>query len=58
MSVRVFVCMIAPRLLMTSGVIWTLYDWLSKGYSLHNIMAAEVSINSTSGLRIEVHCKS
>ena len=28
----VFVCL-PPRLLITSGVIWTPYDWLNKFYS-------------------------
>ena len=41
-----------PRLVITSGVIWTPYDWLKKYYSF--CMAAIVSIVSRCGLRIEV----
>ena len=40
-----------PRLLITSGVIWTPYDWLNKFYSFY--MAAVVIIGSGRGLRIE-----
>ena len=40
-----------PRLLITSGVIWTPYDWLNKFYSFY--MAAVVVIGSGRGLRIE-----
>ena len=57
-SVWTFVCVHAcppPRLLVTSGMIWTPYDWLNKGYSFY--MAAVVIINSGCGLRIEVHCR-
>ena len=39
-----------PRLLITSGVIWTPYDWLNKYYSF--CMAAIVDIVSRCGLRI------
>ena len=42
-----------PRLLITSGVIWTPYDTLNKFYSLY--MAAVVIISGECGLRIEVH---
>ena len=34
MCVCVSVCP-PPRLLLTSGVIWTQYDWLNKFYSLY-----------------------
>ena len=34
----------APRLLITSGMIWTPYDWLNKFYSFY--MATLVSILS------------
>ena len=47
-------CVCPPlRLLITSGVIWTPYDWLNKGYSLY--MAAVVIIDGGCGLRIEAH---
>ena len=39
----VFVCP-PPRLFITSGVIWTLYDWLNKFYGFY--MAAVVGIVS------------
>ena len=42
-----------PRLLITSGVIWTPYDTLNKFYSCY--MAAIVIISRKCGLRIEVH---
>ena len=50
MCVCVFVCP-PPRLLITSGVIWTPYDWLNKGYSFY--MAAVVVIGNGRGLRFE-----
>ena len=40
-----------PRLLITSGVIWTPYDWLNKFYSIY--MAAVVGIVSRCGLSTE-----
>ena len=43
--------MSALRLLITSGVIWTPYDWLNKFYSFY--MAAVVIIGSGRGLRVE-----
>ena len=43
MLVCVCVCLL-PRLLITSGMIWTLYDWLNKFYSFY--MAAVVIIHS------------
>ena len=53
----VFVCMCvsAPRLLITNGVIWTLYDRLNKFYSFY--MAAVVISGSKRDLRIEAHCR-
>ena len=42
MCVCVFVCP-PPRLLITSGVIWTPYDWLNKFYSCY--MATIVIVN-------------
>ena len=42
----------SPRLLINSGVKWTPYDWLNKGYSSY--MAAVVFIGDGCGLRIEV----
>ena len=47
--VCVFVCP-PPRLLITSGVIWTLYDWLNKFYSCY--MATAVVIVNGCGLGI------
>ena len=40
-----------PRLLITSGVIWTLYDWLNKFYSRY--MAIVVVIVNRRGLGID-----
>ena len=48
-------CVSGPRLLITSGVIWILYDWVNKFYSFY--MVAVVGIISMSGLGIEVHCR-
>ena len=51
----VFVCVymcLPPRLLITSGVIWTPYDWVNKFYSY---MAALVSIVDGHGLGIDMH---
>ena len=60
-SVRTSVCVFlyvcvcpSPRLLITSGVVWTPYDWLNNFYSFY--MAAEVVIGSGRGLRIKTHC--
>ena len=47
--------MSALRLLITSGMLWTPYDWLKKGYSFY--MAAVVIIGSGHGLRIEACCR-
>ena len=44
------VCLSGPRLLITSGMMWTSYDWLNKFYSF--CMAAVVSIISRHGLSI------
>ena len=52
-SVSVSVCL-PPRLVITSGMIWTSYDWLNKLYSFC-IAAIIGSIISRRGLRIEVH---
>ena len=41
-----------PRLLISSGMIWTPYDWLNKHYNFY--MAAVVVIGDGCGLRIEV----
>ena len=49
-SVCVFVCMSSPRLLISSGVIWTSYDWLNKFYSRY--MATVVVIVNVCGLGI------
>ena len=51
---RVRVCLHVcppPRLLITSGVIWTPYDWSKKLYSFY--MAAEVNIDS--GCDVSMH---
>ena len=49
----VCVCVCPPlRLLITSGVIWTPYDWLNKGFSFYN-KAAVVIIGGGCCLRIE-----
>ena len=43
-----------PGLLITSGVIWTPYDWLNNFYSFY--MATAVIIGSRGGLKIEARC--
>ena len=56
MSVCVFVCVSALRLLITSGVMWydmDSYDWLNKFYSC--FMATVVSIVNGHGLGIDTH---
>ena len=47
----VFVCA-PPRLLITSGVIWTPYDWLNKFYSC--IMTIVAVIVNGRGLGIDM----
>ena len=49
--VFVYVYVSAPRLLITSGMIWTPYDWLNKFYSFY--MAAVVVIDDGRGLTVE-----
>ena len=51
--VCVFVCVSALRLLITSGVIWTPYDWLNKFYSCY--MAIVVIIVNRCGHGIDTH---
>ena len=48
-------CASTPRLLITTGMIWTLYDWLNKLYSFY--VATVVSIISRCGLGIDAHCE-
>ena len=51
---RLYVCVFVcppPRLLITSGVIWTPYDWLNKFYSCY--MATVVVIINGRGLGID-----
>ena len=51
-EIGISVCMSLPsRLLITSTIIWALYDWLNKFYSFY--MAAVVSVVSTCSLTIE-----
>ena len=45
-------CVSTPRLLITSGVIWTPYNWLNKLYSF--CIAAVVCIIRRHGLSIEI----
>ena len=57
-SVCVCVCVcvcvsLPPRVLITSGMMWTLYDWLNKFYSFY--MAVIVSIVNGHCLTIELH---
>ena len=54
MCVCVCVCL-PPRLLITSGVIWTPYDWLNKFYSFY--AAAVLSIISRHDLSIDAQCE-
>ena len=54
----VYVCMSLcppPRLSITSGMIFTPYDWLNKIYSFYT--EAAMIIGSGNGLRIEAHCQ-
>ena len=51
-SMRVCVCP-RPRVLITSGVIWTSYDWLNKFYSCY--MATVAVIVNGRGLGINTH---
>ena len=55
-SVCVFLCVCVcprpPRLLITSGMIWTPYDWLNKFYSRY--MAIVVVIANKRGLGIDI----
>ena len=58
-SVSVFFCVCVcvsvcppPKLVITSGVIWTLFDWLNKFYSF--CIAALVGIVIRPGLTIEM----
>ena len=44
------------RLLITSGMIWTLYDWLNKFYSFY--MTAVVNIVSWHGMFYKVFFRS
>ena len=46
----------SPRLLITSGVMWTPYDWLNKLYSF--CMVAIVSIIGRRGIKIEAYHRS
>ena len=43
-------CVSTPRLLITSGMIWTLYDWLNKFYSCYMV------IIDGYGLGIDMRC--
>ena len=51
----VFVCVSTSRILITSGVIWTPYDWLNKFYSCY--MATLVGIVDGYGLGIDTYSK-
>ena len=44
----------APRLLITSGMMWTPYDWVNKFYSFYMATAFVIGC-SRHGLRIEAH---
>ena len=58
MCVRVCVCMCVyppPRLLITSGVIWTPYDWLNKFFSCY--MTIVVIIVNGRGFGIDTRCR-
>ena len=49
-----YVCVCLPlRLLITSGMIWTSYDWLNKYYSYN--MATVAVIGNGRGLGIDMH---
>ena len=51
-SVQMFVCVSVPRLLITSDVIWTSYNWLNKCYSCY--MATVVVI--VNGVALALVC--
>ena len=51
----VFVCVSTSRLSITSGMIWTPYDWLNKFYSCY--MATLVGIVDGHGLGIDTYSK-
>ena len=56
MPVCVFACVCPPpKLLITSGVIWTPYDWLNKFYSCY--MTIVVGIINGCGLGIDTCCR-
>ena len=52
---KVSVCVSTPMLLLTSGMIWILYDWLNKLYSFY--MATVFGIISRYGFRIKACCR-
>ena len=43
----------SPRLLLTSGMIWTPYDWLNNFYTFY--VAAVVGIASRYGLGVDIN---
>ena len=52
----VFVCVYATEaIILTSGVIWTPYDWISKLCSYYNVMATVVIIVNGRALGIGTH---
>ena len=56
MSVCMFVCLcMALRLPLTSGMMWTPYDWLNKLYSFY--IAAVVGMVNGCGLNIDVRVR-
>ena len=52
-NICICICVSVPRLLITSGAIWTQYDWLHKSYSFY--VAVLVSIITKHGLSIDAH---
>ena len=60
MCVCVYVCVcvcvcLLPRLLITSDVMWTSYNWLNKFHSCY--MGTVVSIINGCGIGIDTHCR-
>ena len=55
LSANVGMCVcLSPRLLITSGMIWTPYDWFNKFYGC--CMATVVDIFDECGLGIDMCC--
>ena len=54
-NINLFTIVSVLRVLISSGVIWTLYDWLNKFYSCYMVIV--VGIVYGCGLGIDTHHK-